>query len=91
MKDVEYEKFVDRLAQRVENQILSIAIAAVEAVEANGGDGDYARDEAKNAVEVYLFGCPAFERVEAVDISDLAYDTAERAWSQTRAWSEEGA
>lgn len=84
MNEQDYERLVNRLEQRHDNQLLALAVAEVERAEKNGCD--VATDEAKEAVERWLFSHPEWERVEAVDISDIAYEYANKAWAQVRAW-----
>jgi hypothetical protein len=89
--EVAYEKLVDRLAQKWENTILYEAVSAVQDVlDANPeAPVDECVDAAKDAVEADLFGSTEWGRVEAVDISDIAYDAGHRAYATIRSWEGE--
>jgi len=86
--DQTFERMMDRLEQRHDGRMLEIAIAAVERCRAGRGNWDveYAHDEAREAVEQYLFAQPDWEPVEATVISDVAYEVGNRALSQVETW-----
>lgn len=85
--EVAYEKLVDRLAQRYDDDLLAAAIAVVES------KPDAYIEDAIEAARIHVFNDltaqPEWQRVEAEDISDIAQDIADRAYSQVRAWSGE--
>ena len=89
MNEQAYERKVEVLEQRSDNQLLEIALSATEAYSTPESSADEVVDQVKDAVEVWLFGSPDWEGVKATDISDIALDYANRAWSQTRTWKEE--
>jgi hypothetical protein len=89
MTEQDYERMVERLEQRYTDRLLETAIDVLDAYAPKfGDDTDSLLDEAKAAVEVIMFHSTDWEPVEATDISDIALDHVNRAWSQRRAWSE---
>lgn len=81
MNEQDYERFVERLVQRWDNRLLEIALSVPERESA-----EEFVEESTDAVELALFHHGDWERVQAVDISDIAAEYAEKAWSQRRAW-----
>lgn len=87
MRDAQaYEKLVDRLAQKYENAILRTAISVIESI--GTAPAEIAIDAASQEVFNELLDAPDWTSVEGADISGIARDAAERAWSQTRVWNE---
>ena len=91
MTEQDIERRIDLLEQRWDNRMLSTAIAAIEKWERTFGDpetGEEPRGEAHDAVAKLLLDSTDWEKVEATVISDIAYEVAERAWSQTQTWKQ---
>ena len=88
MNEQQFERMMDRLEQKHDGEMLRIGIAAVERNQQGRGEWDveHAHDEAKDAIEKYLFEQPDWEPVEATVISDVAYEVADRAISQVSTW-----
>jgi len=84
MRTQDYERHFALLEQRWDNRLLDIALAT----EGNLDDADAWTDKARAAVFDALINDPDWERIEAVDISEIASDFAERAWSQQRTWNQ---
>jgi hypothetical protein len=95
MNEQDYERLVERLEQRWDNRLLEIAVAYIgRDVDISIGrtadtlDPEEQRENARLAVEKTLFDHADWEPVKATDISDIAYEYAEKAWSQVQAWKE---
>jgi len=72
-----YERNVQRLEYKFEKVIAAAAARGVAAYDKDGYDS--AHDAAVDAVEAVLFGSELWANVDAVDISDIAYEAATKA------------
>lgn len=86
MTEQDYERVVDRLAQRFENDLLQTAVASLQTLPESMTDEEKI-DETRERIEVRLFNDLAWEPVKATDISDIALDATERGWATIRAWN----
>jgi hypothetical protein len=78
--ETNYERLVTDLERTYEAVIARQASRIVDDLRgAHLDDGDALRDEARELLTTYLLHDEAWGPVEAIDISDIAYEAVERA------------
>ena len=78
-KDATYEAAVSALETRYHRTIASQALRMVREGYEQGQTTDEVQDDACERLSAYLLNAEDWERVEAVDISDIAYEAVNRA------------